>query len=817
MMSAEFPLVAKVMRAGGFAGTSLLIAAPTATGKSKIGIDLLFHYLGSKAPGAVNVYLVPYRALAREIFATVVERGRQEAPTAVIKVATGDYADPELDLQQMDILIATYEKCDSLLRDEATFRPYLVVADEIHHLGDTSRGARIEGLLTRLAAAQKVPLLFPLSATVGNADELARWLSIEPLIGDEGDRLVTLSVERRFTSDKAGVIEREVVRTLKQRGQALIFCNTRKRAEDQAVELASVVDKMVEEGGRQRLAALARRVAESPGATERMVRLVGQGVIYHHAGLDSDLRSLIEQGFRERDLKVIACTPTLAGGVNLPARLVIVKDAYRMSFFRGRPKKSFLRAGEVIQMLGRAGRPGLDREGRGLVLFDAQDEARPDAELLWQAIEAKRAEHVESQIERKFNYLMEFLLGGVNLHGPCEVETLIGLIKRTFWYFQKKPRLGDDDAAMIRKVIDSWEASDRVTGAFRLEELVVTAGAISARVRNLGASYAVRLDSDRFNCQCPAFRFTPGQAEPCKHVAYLFHELLLGKKGDDPAIASVAVQLFLDLFGAKVGVIAKVREALRVLKRWQFITEKERRFSITKPGRVALASYLDLALAHEISGRVMNDRGRADETVLLKWATRDVLGVEESSEDWIEVLTRWMEEVPREEIEREVGYFPDFLAMRDQVNWVLMTYYWFAALYDNVYIQNRAKTLMRRLQHGVKEDVLPLAVLNLPDIGRGRLRHLAQKGILTPWDLAGAKPEKIVAKSLLPQAIAERAISLASEKTGAVERLVQGLPLREIRDREQEICREISRLILVPMNDVRDLLYPLILERCPRD
>jgi helicase len=125
----KFPLPQKVSRKGGFKGKSILIAAPTATGKSKIGMDLLFHYLSSKPPGCINIYLVPYRALARELFTGILERRQSETADAVIRVATGDYSDPDLDLKATDILIATYEKCDSLLRDEPDFRPYVVIAD----------------------------------------------------------------------------------------------------------------------------------------------------------------------------------------------------------------------------------------------------------------------------------------------------------------------------------------------------------------------------------------------------------------------------------------------------------------------------------------------------------------------------------------------------------------------------------------------------------------------------------------------------------------------------------------------------------------
>lgn len=813
----RFPLQDKVLRAGGFKGKSLLIAAPTATGKSKLGIDFLFYYLSSKPPGSVNTYLVPYRALAREVFTTVLERGRAERPDAVIKMATGDYSDPELDLNKTDVLVATYEKCDSLLRDEPEFQPYVVVADEIHHLGDESRGARIEGLITKLLAREPQPLFFPLSATVGNPEELARWMKVEPLIGDEKDRVVRLSLERDFTTEKNTVVEEETIRTVKDGGQVLIFCNTRRRAEDQAAELGEAIEKRLSQETRRRLLELAKKLEESPGATKLMVNLVKQGVMFHHAGLDSNLRALIEQGFRERDLKAIACTPTLAGGVNLPARLVIVKDAHRISYFRRRARRSFLRAGEILQMLGRAGRPGLDKEGRGLVLFDSQDKDRPEAELLWESIAAKTSEVLESQIEKRFNYLMEFLLGAINLHGPCPIETLVEMLKRTFWYFQKRPRLADEGAGIIQKVIDGWEVRNRVTDAFRLEQLVVLGGSISATVRNNdGGTYGIQLVSTHFRCECPAFRFTPGQLEPCKHIAYLFHELLLGDKSNDPLISNVAIQVFLDLFGGKVGVIAKAREALKILKRWQFITDQKNQFSITKPGKVALASYLNLSLAHEISIRVLYHRGHTDGSQLLRWAVRDKLGVEETGEDWIEILTQWINEAPRDRIEQEVGYFPDFLAFKDQVNWILYTYRRFAALYDKTRLLETAKTLIRRLEHGVKEELLPLAVLNLPDIARGRLRHLLQKGVTDLWGLAAAKPERIAARNILPLAIAERAVGIARERVAVMEGIASGFPLRELKDRQPEICREISRRIFVPAEDVQDFLYEGVRRRYGR-
>ena len=98
---------------------------------------------------------------------------------------------------------------------------------------------------------------------------------------------------------------------------------------------------------------------------EDLVDLLSDGVTYHHAGLSRDARAAVEAAFRGHHLKVISCTPTLAAGVNLPARLVVVKDVFRT-------RRVVLSTGELLNMLGRAGRPGKVESGSGLALVESK-------------------------------------------------------------------------------------------------------------------------------------------------------------------------------------------------------------------------------------------------------------------------------------------------------------------------------------------------------------------------------------------------------------------------------------------------------------
>lgn len=156
--------------------------------------------------------------------------------------------------------------------------------------------------------------------------------------------------------------------TLAQSAQILIFENSRKNAEAAASRLSALI---VPDDATRELSSRILASGESETAS-RLASCVSHGVAFHHAGLLPEQRRLVEQGFRQSRIKVIASTPTLAAGLNLPARRVLIRSYKRYEYGRGMAPIPVI---EYRQMAGRAGRPGLDPYGESFLL------AKNDAEM----------------------------------------------------------------------------------------------------------------------------------------------------------------------------------------------------------------------------------------------------------------------------------------------------------------------------------------------------------------------------------------------------------------------------------------------------
>src|SRR5207249_362170 len=218
-----------------------------------------------------------------------------------------------------------------------------------------------------------------------NAAEVAEWLNAE-LVESEwrpvklrvgtycGDRLEFLGEAPRTLDAGGDPVASLVEDTIRGGGQCLVFVSTRKSAESQAVKLAPIVRDLLRPDELAKLqdptAALDDGGEGSPTA-KKLQKLVAAGVAYHTAGLDSGQRRAIEAAFRQGRVKVLCATPTLAAGVNTPARRVIVRDLTRFEMGQGsRP----LPVMEVKQMMGRAGRPRYDPYGEAVLLVKTEDQ-----------------------------------------------------------------------------------------------------------------------------------------------------------------------------------------------------------------------------------------------------------------------------------------------------------------------------------------------------------------------------------------------------------------------------------------------------------
>ncbi len=361
------------VRAGVADGVDVVVAAPTASGKTLIGYIAM---LRAVSEGKKAVYATPLKALAEEKFEDLKQWGDRLGFR--VGITTGDYDSPGEWLRSYDVIVATYERLDSLFRLRPSWLPSVstLIIDEFHMIGDQKRGPVVE--LVAVRAKDYGMQIIGLSATIGNPEELAEWLGAKAVVS--GWRPVDL-VEgwyRRKSPGRGEIIfttgHREPVRgdlytftAHKARAegwQALAFIHSRSRVESTAVRVAKTMPQV---WGR------ATEFLEEHGATKTEVKslapLMEKGVAYHHAGLSQGARKAVEEAFREGRIYFVVATPTLAAGVNMPARRVLV-SVRRYSAGYG---MVYISVAEYKQMAGRAGRPQYDPIGEA-VIVDARGE-----------------------------------------------------------------------------------------------------------------------------------------------------------------------------------------------------------------------------------------------------------------------------------------------------------------------------------------------------------------------------------------------------------------------------------------------------------
>jgi helicase len=385
-----YPPQEEAVRAGVLEGKNLVLASPTASGKTLIAeLCSLKHILEKN--GKV-IYLTPLRALASEKFDefkkyTAIKKA--DGKRVNVGISTGDFDSTDPWLERYDVIITTNEKADSLLRHRAKWMDEisLIVADEVHLLNESERGPTLEVVLARLMQINPEIQILALSATINNVDEIASWLKASyvttewrPISLREG---VLLHDEIQYKDGDARKIERKTkdntinlaLNTVKTGGQALVFASTRKNSATMAKKIAEQTSDVLSKPMKRTLQHEAEKIlsaGERTRISESLAELVRCGTAFHHAGLAGAHRKLVEDLFRQGRIKVLTATPTLAFGVNLPARTVIIQDYRRYEAGYGYYPISVL---EYKQMAGRAGRPKYDKEGEAVLIAKTADEA----------------------------------------------------------------------------------------------------------------------------------------------------------------------------------------------------------------------------------------------------------------------------------------------------------------------------------------------------------------------------------------------------------------------------------------------------------
>ena len=362
-------------------GDSVLMSVPTAAGKTLVAYAALIRAVKAKKKG---IYLVPLRALAWEKVNELKDICKNILDGAKIGVSVGDY-DKARGLSKYDIIVSTSERADSLIRHNPSWLSEVecLVSDEIHLLNDSGRGPTLEVTLSKFREINPNIQIIGLSATVSNSKEIADWL--DATLVESDFRPVPLkkgisldgTVEWEDGEKKyMGLDGVEGIAIDNLPEQCLVFVGTRRSAEAQAKKLSRMIGGKLNSEQRKELEKFADQIQknadEITSVDSNLSKLITNGVAYHHAGLTNRQRLIIETAFKERALKALCATPTLAAGVNLPARRVIIRDLSRWdsSFQSNQP----LPVLEVHQMLGRAGRPGFDVDGQGILIAKKRDQ-----------------------------------------------------------------------------------------------------------------------------------------------------------------------------------------------------------------------------------------------------------------------------------------------------------------------------------------------------------------------------------------------------------------------------------------------------------
>lgn len=421
------PIQEEALEKGLLKGRNLVVSAPTGSGKTLIAeiasLNVINH--GKKA-----VYTCPLRALALEHYKEFKKYGTKVA------LSIGDYDSSDAWLEKYDWIVTTYEKLDSLLRHKVPWIKdvNVLVIDEIHEI-DGSRGPTLEILVSKIKRENPNIQIIALSATIPNTDELGRWLDAGIV---ESDYRATKLREGVFFRNTVyyndGSVEHvptlgdeltSLVKESLKLGSVLVFTNSRKSAEKLAEKIAKEMKPELTEESK-----IIKDVLDPP--TEQCLllsKVVERRVAFHHAGLVQKQREFIENWFRNGKLNVIVATPTLAAGVNLPARRVIIHTLY---YFDG-IKQEKIRVRDYKQRAGRAGRPKYDILGEAIIMVRNSDEIHEIMERYIYGTPEKVFSRLGNPAALRFHTLS--LLSEPYI---TDLDSLLEFFKHTFFFIQNR-------------------------------------------------------------------------------------------------------------------------------------------------------------------------------------------------------------------------------------------------------------------------------------------------------------------------------------------------------------------------------------------
>ena len=372
---------------------NLLVCAPTGAGKTNIALLCMLREIGNRIQkgrvetrGLKIIYIAPMKALVQEMVGSFSQRLEEYGLS--VRELTGDVHLTKQEIEATQVIFSTPEKWDIITRKsgqrEFLTQVSLIIIDEVHLLHDL-RGPVLEGIVARtirqIESTRDLVRIVGLSATLPNYRDVAAFLRVDPKKGlfffDASYRPVPLEqVYIGITEKKAikrlmlmnEIVYNKVIERASTH-QIIIFVHSRKETSRTARAIRDMalakdtISKFLQEN------ADSRQIIEQElenVISEDLKQLLPYGLAIHHAGMNRKDRNLVEDLFAHGHILVLISTATLAWGVNLPAHTVIIKGTEIYSPEKG--KWIELSPQDILQMMGRAGRPFYDKEGEGILI-----------------------------------------------------------------------------------------------------------------------------------------------------------------------------------------------------------------------------------------------------------------------------------------------------------------------------------------------------------------------------------------------------------------------------------------------------------------
>jgi len=461
---------------------NLLICAPTGAGKTNIAVLCILRLIGQHmdAAGGVGrdfkvVYMAPMKALVAEI----AEKFGQRLGPLGINVAelTGDMQLTKKELEMVHVIVTVPEKWDVMTRntaagsgitDESIQKTVqLIIIDEVHLLNE-ERGAIIETVVARSLRFQETsgqPVrLVALSATLPNYQDVANFLRVDgenlfyfdaayrPIPLETSFIGLTETNQMKRMAKMMEVCYDMVLEQVRQGHQCMVFVHSR----GDTFKTASALTQMAIDAGDSKLfdtrsshdqwSFYSQQVQKS--RNRQVANAFDGGFGIHHAGMLRADRSLTEKMFLAGVVRVLCCTATLAWGVNLPARTVIIKGTSIFDSQVGGFKD--LGILDVQQIFGRAGRPGFDTKGNA-ILLTSHDKLNHYLRLLLH----------QMPIESKFQ---ENMANALTLRSPWEILQVnvmlrTGCVTPIYLFDFFAPRRSTESQTRIFRLIQHWRKS----------------------------------------------------------------------------------------------------------------------------------------------------------------------------------------------------------------------------------------------------------------------------------------------------------------------------------------------------------------------